>query len=299
MLLTINYSYLKKWKPILLTTFLVEVVYQFIGYFHPENMEWLSSDQFSIGHALQYVLIDQALIECISVAILFQVIRIYGTKLRLFEVQLSPKELVKYELKFLPALLIAFFFFAPFTLTVRFLYHYLPDLNWDDYFEMYFYSTRLYLIYLAPVFFVGYVIINVNLIRNYNEQLSKTGAQLSKEKNRATRTRLWATDDFGEVFLDTNKIKWIERKDRKTFARVEDENYRLKENITQVEEKLSRDAFVRINRSVIVKLSEVLNYSFWENDKYVVRMKGTDIEFVMSRERLNKIKGRFLQEENS
>lgn len=296
MLLTLDYSYLKKWKPIALTTLIVELIYQAIIYLHPENIEWMRTGQFSVAHTLQYVFIDQILIESISVAILFQVIRVYGTKVRLFELRLSARDILKYELKFLPALLVAFFFFAPFTLTTRFFYHYLPDLNWDDYFAMYFYSTELYLIYLSPVFFVGYVIINVNLIRHYNEQLSQTGVELSKEKQRMKRTRLWASDDFGELFLETEKIKWIERSDRKTLARVDDDTYRLKENITQLEEKLDPDQFVRINRSVIVNLSEVLNYSFWENDKYILRMKESDAEFVMSRDRLNKIKDVLLSE---
>lgn len=296
MLLNIDYSYLKRWKPIVLTTLIVELIYQCIIYLHPENIGWLRSGDFSLAHTLQYVFIDQVLIEMISVTILFQILRVYGTTLRLFELQLSAKEIIKYELKFLPALLLAFFFFAPFTLTTRFLYHYAPNLIWEDYFDMYFYSTELYLIYLAPVFFVGYVIINVNLIRHYNDQLSKTGVQLSKEKQRMTRNRIWASDDFGELFLETEKIKWIERKDRKTIAMAGGESYRLKENISQLEEMLSPDSFVRINRGVIVNLSEVLNYSFWENDKYILRMKESDQEFVMSRDRLNKIKDLLLSE---
>ena len=290
MLLTIEYSYLKKWKPIVLTTFIVIFLYQAIVYLHPANSEWISSEQFSLWNTLKFVFIDQIAIECITVAILFQVIRIYATRLRLHEVRLSAKDILLYELKFIPALLASFFFFAPFTLTTRFVYHHVPKFNWEDYFEMYFYSTELYLTYLTPVLFVGYVIINVNLIRNYNAQLSATGMQLSKEKQRMTRTRLWASDDFGELFLDTEKIKWIERKDRKTFAAANDETYRLKETITQLEEKLNPDQFVRINRSVIVQLSEVLNYSFWENEKYILRLKSDDKEFVMSRDRLNKIK---------
>ena len=281
MLLTIDYAYLKKWKPIVLTTFFVILLYQAIVYLHPANTEWIGSEQFSLLNTLQFVFIDQILIECITVAILFQIIRIYATRLRLFELQLSMGEILKYQVKFLPVLLVAFFFFAPFTLTTRFVYHYFPVLSWADYFEMYFYSIELYLTYLTPVLFVGYVIINVNLIRQYNEQLSKTGAQLSKEKQRMTRTRLWASDDFGELFLDTEKIKWIERKDRKTLAAANDETYRLKETITQLEEKLNPDHFVRVNRSVIVQLSEVLNYSFWENEKYILRLKSDEKEFVI------------------
>ncbi len=117
---------------------------------------------------------------------------------------------------------------------------------------------------------------------------------MQKEKNRKTKNRLWATDDFGEVFLDTAKIQWIERVDRKTFASTESDRYRLKENITEIEEKLDPEVFIRINRSVIVNLENVLNYSFWENDKYVLRIKDSEKEFVMSRDRLNKIKGKLL-----
>lgn len=58
--------------------------------------------------------------------------------------------------------------------------------------------------------------------------------------------------------------------------------------------KLAPNAFVQINRSVIINLRELLNYSFWENDKYIVRMKDSDKEFVMSRLRLKKIKDKLL-----
>lgn len=46
----------------------------------------------------------------------------------------------------------------------------------------------------------------------------------------------------------------------------------------------------------LVNLEFVQNYSFWENDKYVLRMNDENkSEFVMSRERLQKIKHMFLE----
>ena len=266
-------------------------------YLHPENLDWVQSDYFSIANTLQFILLDQFLIECISVAIIFQLIRIYAGIIRLDELRLGVKEIILYELKFLPILLVSFFFFAPFTLTVRFLYHMLPDPNWDIYFSDYFYSFKLYFNYLTPVLLVGYTIINVNLIYQYNLQLGETKRDLDKSKKTKVKGRLWASDDFGELFLDVEKILWIEREDRKSFAKTDTDRYRLKENITELEEKLDPNKFIRISRSVIVNLEYVNNYSFWENDKYVVRMKENDKEFVMSRERLNKVKGLFLKEE--
>lgn len=287
---------LKRWKPIVWTALIIEMVYQAIIYLHPENLDWFGSEQFSLSNTLRFIFIDQFLIECASVAIIFQLIRIYGTKLKLVNLRLKVQDIVIYQVKFLPILLVSFFVFAPVTLTLRFLYHYLPDLNWDIYFSEYFYSVSLYFNYLTPVFLVGYIIINVNLIYQYNLQLGETKSDLHKVKRSHTKNRLWAADEFGELFLETDKVQWIIREERKTFAITDTDKYRLKENITALEEKLDPNLFVRINRSAIVNLEHVLNYSFWENDKYILRMKEGDQEFVMSRDRLNKIKDRFLTE---
>ncbi len=296
MWLSLNYDLLKKWKPIVITTLVIELVFQSIIYLHPENSDWIGSEDFSLLNTLRFIFIDQFLIECISVAIIFQLVRIYASKLKLTELRLTIKDIVIYELKFLPVLLVSFFVFAPFTLTVRFLYHYLPDPNWDIYFNQYFYSTGLYFNYVTPVLLIGYIIINANLIYQYNEQLGETKQDLNRSKRSRVKTRLWASDEFGELFLDVDKIRWIERDNRKTYATTDEEKYRLKETISELEEKLDSNQFVRVNRSTIVSLESVLNYSFWENDKYVLRMKECGQEFVMSRDRLNKIKDKFLQE---
>ena len=285
MWLSLNYDMLKRWKPILITTFGVVVLYQAIVYLHPLNLDWVGSDAFSMANTLRFIFIDQFLIECVTVTIIFQLIRLYGTKLKLTDLQLSIKGIVLYELKFLPILLVAFFVFAPFSLTLRFLLNHLPDLDWAIYYDEYVYSVELYFVYLTPVLLAGYMIINANLIYQYNQQLGETKLDLHKAKKINVKNRLWASDEFGELFLETEKIQWIIREDRKTFAFTEADKYRLKENITELEEKLDVDAFIRINRSTIVNLGCVLNYSFWENDKYILRMKANDHEFVMSRDR--------------
>ncbi len=294
MWLSLDYDLLKKWKTFVFTTLITQLVYQAIIYLNPNNLDWVGSEEFSLLNTLQFVFIDQFLIECISVAIIFQLIRLYAIRLKLTELKLNVRDILMYEVKFLPVLLLAFFVFAPATLTVRFLYHQLPNPDWEVYFNEYFYSTSLYFIYLAPVLVIGYSILNVNLIYQYNKQLGETATKLHKSKKAVTKSRLWASDDFGELFLDTEKIRWIERADRKTFAFTNADKYRLKENISELEEKLDTNKFVRINRGTIVHLEFVQNYSFWENDKYVLRMKESEQEFTMSRERLNKIKDRFL-----
>ncbi len=295
MWLELNYKLLGSRRAVLITTITVVLVYNFIVYLHPENLGWIRSDHFSFSNAIQFLIVDQILLELISASIIFQLIRFYAERLRLFEVRLAIKELIIYQLKFLPVLLVAFFFFAPFTLTARFLYHNFSNISWDVYFESYFYSSTLYVVYLLPVLLYGYGIINANLIVQYNQQLGKTKLDLREAKKPKLKSRLWAADEWGEMFLDVDKIFWIERSDRKSFAKTELEKYRLKENITELEDKLDPNKFVRINRGTLVNMEFVQNYSFWENDKYVLRMNDANkSEFVMSRERLQKIKHMFL-----
>ncbi|MCR9249148.1 MAG: LytTR family transcriptional regulator [bacterium] len=298
MWLNLNYDLLKNWKAILFTSIGVVIFYLSIIYLHPENMEWVGSENFSWTHTLWFVLVDQLAIETISVIIIFQLIRIYAIKFALNQLHLSIGELVKYELKFLPIVLLAYFVFAPVSMSIRYLLHYGSDLNSEVYLNEYFYSFTTYLNYLTPVFLISYSIININLLRLYNQQLGQTSQDLTQAKKPKLKDRLWATDDFGEVFLEVDKILWIEREDRKTFASTTSDKYRLKENLTELEEKLDPDSFVRVNRGSIVNLQEVLNYSFWENDKYILRLKESDKEFIVSRDRMSKIKNRFLVQQD-
>ena len=275
-------------------TLVFELIYQSIVYLHPENLEWINSEQFSLANTLQYIFIDQFLIECITVTILFSLMRIYATHFSLTALQLKAKNILYYQIKFLPVYLVAFFLFAPITLTVRFFYHQYSDPDWVEYLREYSYSIENYFNYLPAIILIGYTGLNLNLLYQYNQQLGETQLNLKRAQKPNIKNRLWATDEFGELFLDTDSIQWIERKDRKSMAISGEDQFRLKESITELEAKLDPNQFLRINRSTIVKLSEVNNYSYWENDKYILRMKNSDQEFVMSRDRLKKIKDRFL-----
>ena len=294
MYIALNYDLLKSWKMIIGITLVFELIYQSIVYLHPENLEWINSEQFSLANTLQYIFIDQFLIECITVTILFSLMRIYATHFSLTALQLKAKNILYYQIKFLPVYLVAFFLFAPITLTVRFFYHQYSDPDWVEYLREYSYSIENYFNYLPAIILIGYTGLNVNLLYQYNQQLGETQLNLKRAQKPNIKNRLWATDEFGELFLDTDSIQWIERKDRKSMAISGEDQFRLKESITELEAKLDPNQFLRINRSTIVKLSEVNNYSYWENDKYILRMKNSDQEFVMSRDRLKKIKDRFL-----
>ncbi|GAA4273237.1 hypothetical protein GCM10022258_25310 [Aquimarina gracilis] len=74
------------------------------------------------------------------------------------------------------------------------------------------------------------------------------------------------------------------------MVNIENMKYQITKNLTELEEKLDHN-FIKINRSTIVNLLFFKDYSFWENEKYIFRMKN-GAEYNVTRERLKKIKER-------
>jgi len=90
-----------------------------------------------------------------------------------------------------------------------------------------------------------------------------------------------------ELYLDLEKIIWFEKNERYSIAISIEGRFSIRYNLTQLESILPKNIFFRINRVNILNINFVQNYSFWENDKYIVRIKNDDkTQFTMSRDRL-------------
>ena len=77
--------------------------------------------------------------------------------------------LVRYELSFLPVMMVAFVIFNPFTESVRYLLIGFPNYSFGDYWTNYIidtYSWAIYFRYLFPVMLIGYGALNISLITN-------------------------------------------------------------------------------------------------------------------------------------
>lgn len=290
--LSINYSILKKAKWLFITTAVVTITSNLTVYFHPANQDWIGSPEFSWLNLIKFLILDQYLMELFTVTIIFGLIWFYAHRLKLYEIALTPEAIFSYLLKFLPVLLLSFFFFNPVTQTVRFLVIEGFNAGRDIYFSEYLFNFRLYATYLIPVFLTGYGILIANLVTLYNKQLkSVTEDHEKQQKKESYISTIMAQDDWGEVPLKVVNALWFEKKDRKYFAQTLKGKLRTRETISELESSLDPDKFVRINRSVIVNVRSILNYSFWENEKYILRLNDEKkTEFIMSRDRLKKIK---------
>lgn len=292
--LALNYQLLKKPKTILIATALVVITYNMLFYFHPANQGWISGNEFTWPNLFRYLILEQYVIEIITIAIIFILISLYARWQKLYSLELSPVAISRYLLRFLPLFLVAFVFFNPFTQSARFVLNEHADMQLDTYLFEYILNWRLYAVYLIPVFLGGYGGLVVNLVILHNQQLARTSEDIEKlnaAQEKRYSSRLIAKDDWGEVPINVGSVMWFAKEDRKYFAHTLKGKLRTKETLGELESSLDPSKFVRVNRAVLVNIDYIQNYSFWENEKYILRLKDKDqTEFVMSRERLNKIK---------
>ena len=98
----------------------------------------------------------------------------------------------------------------------------------------------------------------------------------------------------GMKLINLDDIQWFQKEGKSYHAFTAKGNYRVRQNMTELEESLPRGRFFRINRAVIINMDAMNNYSFWENHKYIIRMKDEQkTEFTISRNRLREMKESF------
>lgn len=280
----INYEVLKGWRLPAATTPIVVICYLAIAYTHPANNHWLYDGTFQWLNFLQFTLLDQMLIEFATYFILANLIRWYALMLGIQMFSPTIKGWLRYQLTFLPVMLTAYLFFNPATQTLRYLYHMIVQDDPGLYMEDYFYSLTMYVTYLLPVFMGGYIMLNYNLYRNYTQRESSTAAETFR------LGKIEVTTNEGKSMLDINLVYYIEKVGRAYFAfDGTGKEYRLNRHLNDLESQLAKHAFFRVNRSALINIKYLKNYSFWENDKYVVRMNDGK-EFTASRERIKTLK---------
>lgn len=286
--LVIDYSLLRQPRLIVGLTAGLTVLYNAIAYLNRMNNQWLFDGSFTWVVFLRFLLIDQFLIEIVTIAILLFLLRYYATKLSIMLAGWKAWSIVMYLLKFIPVLAFAFFVFNPITQTLRFMLNEYPDWKLSAYWSGYFYSWQLYTTYLPAVFMAGISALSLNLLVNYKRDLVKANSDRNNNL-------IIALDSSGEVLIEQESILWVEKIERYNYVFTAHGRFRLKQNISQFEAMVPPGHFVRVNRSVVANTKAIKNYSYWENDKYILRLIN-DKEFVMPRMRLKYFRERFVSQ---
>lgn len=141
-----------------------------------EVMSWINSYEIRLryldesGGVLSYIgLLVKALLlpEIVAVFIITLLINWFQRWFKIELVDITWPSIFRYQLSFLPVLLIAFTVFNPFTQAVRYLINAFPNYSLTDYWFKYIiatYSWAIYFQYLFFVLFIGYCTLNISLL---------------------------------------------------------------------------------------------------------------------------------------
>ena len=233
--------------------------------------------------------------EICTAYILLTLINQYHSRLKLNSVKLTVGHITWYELSLLPAVLLSFVIFNPMTQTVRFIMELFPDYSFSVYWKYYLsgtFSWAMYFRYLMPVFILSYLIINISLVSDYLRQQQEVQDVAEAEAAQTMQKALALSATFtpkpttpspylayikgknaaGELDFPVNDAYYFTIEDRFYYAELVKGRYLVSKTLNELETELDPTQFFRIKRDYIVNRQAVLNYAYWENGKYIVRL---------------------------
>lgn len=224
------------------------------------------------------------------------------------------RDIVRYELHFLPVLAFSFLLFIPVTQTVRYLLKEFPNYSFWEYWQKFMLSNftwTIYFMYLFPVVLVGYIAINTSLLKDYLSQRRRAQedaeAQAAETMQKALAlsatftpkptvpsthlAHLKGKNQFGELDFPVNDVYYFTVEDRTYYAEQTKGRYMISKTLNELDTELDPNQFFRIKRDYIVNRQAVMNYAYWENGKYIVRLNTPDkYEIVVPRARMQEFR---------
>jgi hypothetical protein len=292
-LIPVTFRTPKNWKLLLAGTLGGILLFQLMTLYRQSGSEFSSLFRGDIGHYFKTLFGYYLLFELVSVVIFIQVAYYYIKIFRMTHLTPTLKGVLLYELNFLPSVLAAIVIFGPITNGLRYLAVFYPDYSWAVYFPEYFFTARMFGNYFLPFLIFGYIYLNINLFLNYNEwQKTQLPPAPLPPIVSSYLVTLDAWFEHGETILSVNDVLYFEVEQKSYFAYTKGRTFNIKKTLSELEAELNPQHFFRVNRSVIVNLHFLKNYSYWENDKYIVRLSDGKTEFVMQRPRVKELKER-------
>lgn len=284
---------------------------------------------WSIGYTIKLKLVQDAggvlyyisrvvkgllLPELASLFIIISLLNYAHKWLRIRVVPNDWRAIGRYQLAVLPVLVFAFWVFSPVTQTVRYLVERFPNYSFTVYWQYYLgkvFTWSLYFTYLFPVILVGYLALNISLLKDYLKQRREAQEAAEAEAAEASQKALALSATFqpkpvvpsiylsylkgkntmGELDFPVNDVYYFTIEDRFYYAELAKGRYMVGKTLNDLETELDPSQFFRIKRDYIVNRQAVLNYAYWENGKYIVRLN-TPIphEIIVPRARMHEFR---------
>lgn len=110
----------------------------------------------------------------------------------------------------------------------------------------------------------------------------------------AVKGRMMLRHREGVSFVDLEKILLVQREERSTVLYTTDgERYVTGDTLTEMEERLPKDAFFRCHKSYIINLSHIKDITPYGRWTYVVRLEGTKHDALITHEKYEELERMF------
>lgn len=106
--------------------------------------------------------------------------------------------------------------------------------------------------------------------------------------------KLMISSKEGMSFIDMEDIYLIQRENRSTVIYTKNDRYVTSESLSELEKRLDRTLFFRSHKSYIINLSlvhKIYPYGRWT---YVIKLRNTDIDALLTREKYEELKKIFM-----
>lgn len=95
-------------------------------------------------------------------------------------------------------------------------------------------------------------------------------------------------------FVDIKDIILVQREDNSTVIYTDKDSFTTSASLTDIEEKLDKEQFIRSHKSYIINVSQITKIVPYGRWTYVVRFKDLDKDALITQEKYEEIKKRFL-----
>lgn len=128
----------------------------------------------------------------------------------------------------------------------------------------------------------------LNRIKSYG--IAETGdTEASVQSRQRKPEKLMIRNKDGITLVDTADIILIQREDGNTAIYTANDRFITSESLGELEGKLAKDLFFRSHKSYIVNLENVSKISPYGRWTYMIKLKGTDKDALLTREKYDEL----------
>ena len=199
-----------------------------------------------------------------------------------------------YNLRYFLLVLVSILIFVPIAISLRHFWRNDLTIETEMLLRNFRHFKKMYLQTILPLTIIGHLYFNMVLFSKKALLSSKEDEEPSNFTN--NYNYLEVINDNGNLPIRISSILWIEREARSCWVQTSNKRYLVRKTLKELEELLNPKGFIRINRATIVNRDCVYNYSYWEYDKFILRMNDDEkTEFIVSRDRMKQIKDQLTQ----